>query len=154
LREHDQAGPRGTNVEHEHHVIKMNVVRYQPSGRVQRVAAKVHPMIYESGHPADPLVIPLKEETTMLKTISAALLAVSVIAAPALAANSGKTTQAPVIKAEQTKQAKSSVLNANAKMGRHHAKHVRHHRMHKHMGAFKSHKFSTIKQAPTAAKRG
>jgi len=90
----------------------------------------------------------------MLKTISAALLAVSVIAAPALAANSGKTTQAPVIKAEQTKQAKPSVLNANAKMGRHHAKHARHHRMHKHTGAFKSHKFSTLKHAPTATKRG
>ena len=34
----------------------------------------------------------------MLKTISAALLAVSVLAAPALAASAGKTTQAPVIK--------------------------------------------------------
>ena len=47
----------------------------------------------------------------MLKTISAALLAVSVIAAPALAASTGKTaaapaaksTTAPVIKADQGK---------------------------------------------------
>ena len=92
----------------------------------------------------------------MLKTISAALLAVSVIAAPALAANSGKTktTQAPVIKAEQVKQAKPSVLNANAKMGRHHVKRARHHGMHKHMGALKTHKFSTIKHAASTTKRG
>jgi hypothetical protein len=89
----------------------------------------------------------------MLKTISAALLAVSVLAVPALAAGSGKTTQAPVIKAEQVKP---NALNANAKMGRHHVKHARHHRAHKHMGAVKTHKFSkvTIKHAAPAAKRG
>ena len=89
----------------------------------------------------------------MLKTISAALLAVSMIAAPALAANSGKSVKAPVIKAEQTKQVKPNVLNANAKMGSH-VKHNRHHRMHKHVGALKSHKLSTIKHAPSATKRG
>jgi hypothetical protein len=37
----------------------------------------------------------------MLKTISAALLAVSVLAAPALAAGPAKTTQAPTAKSEQ-----------------------------------------------------
>jgi hypothetical protein len=94
----------------------------------------------------------------MLKTISAALLAVSFIAAPALAANSGKTatapvtktTTAPVIKAEP---AKSKVLNANARMGRHHVKHVRHHR--KHIGMLKTHaspKLAVKHIAP--AKRG
>jgi len=31
------------------------------------------------------------------------------------------------------------VLNANAKMGRHHHKHYRHHRHHKKMGAVKAH---------------
>lgn len=80
----------------------------------------------------------------MLKTISAALLAVSMIAAPALAATAtksatapvAKTATAPVIKAEQTKSKK--VLNANARMG-HHVKHVRHHRHHKHMGMQKTH---------------
>jgi hypothetical protein len=99
---------------------------------------------------------PLKQETTMLKTISAALLAVSVLAAPALAASSDKTTQAPVIKAEQVKQVKPSALNANARMGRHHVRHARHHRAHKHMGALKTHKFSkvTIKHAAPAIKRG
>ena len=83
----------------------------------------------------------------MLKTISAALLAISVIAAPALAAETGKaTTPAPVTKtAPATKTAPvikserlpSKVLNANAKMGRHHHKHYRHHRHHKHMGMLK-----------------
>jgi hypothetical protein len=92
----------------------------------------------------------------MLKTISAALLAVSVLAAPALAAGSGKTAHAPVIKTEQVKQVKPSVLNANAKMGRHHVTHVRHHRFHKHMGALKTHQFSkvTIKHVGSATKRG
>ena len=72
----------------------------------------------------------------MFKTISAALLAVSVLAAPALAASRGKTTHAPVIKAEQSK---SKFFNANARMGRHHHKHLRHHRHHKHMGMLKAH---------------
>jgi hypothetical protein len=105
----------------------------------------------------------------MLKTISAALLAVSVLAAPAMAAGIDKTTpapvtktasapvaktaQAPVIKAVQVKQ---SVLNANARMGRHHHRFHRHHRFHKHMGAYKAHQFSkvTVKHITTANKRG
>ena len=89
----------------------------------------------------------------MLKTISAALLAVSVLAAPAMAAGPAKTAQAPAIKAEQVKP---NVLNANAKMGRHHVRHVRHHRFHKHMGALKTHQFSkvTIKHVGSATKRG
>jgi hypothetical protein len=66
----------------------------------------------------------------MFKTISAALLAVSVLAAPAMAAGYGRTAHAPAIKGVQIKP---SVLNANAKMGRHHHKHFRHHyRFHKH----------------------
>ena len=79
----------------------------------------------------------------MLKIISAALLAVSFVAAPALAATNGKTTSAPVIKAEPMK---AKVLNANARMGRHH---------HKHMGVLKTHaapKFVVKHIAP--AKRG
>jgi hypothetical protein len=91
----------------------------------------------------------------MLKTISAALLAISVLAAPALAAGSGKTAQAPAIKAEQVKQAKSSVLNANAKMN-HHRKHFHHHRSHERMGAFKTHQFSKVthKHVAPATRRG
>jgi hypothetical protein len=86
----------------------------------------------------------------MFKTISAALLAVSVLAAPAMAATSGNTTKAPVIKAEQMKP---SVLNANAKMGRHHFK-SRHHRSHKRMGALKTHQKIAIKRVTHPAKRG
>ncbi|MEO8320136.1 MAG: hypothetical protein ABI561_17640 [Bradyrhizobium sp.] len=99
----------------------------------------------------------------MLKTISAALVAVSVLAAPALAGAPGKTTaikapvtravQAPVIKADL---AKSKFLNANAHMGRHHHQHVRHHRHHKHMGVLKTHaapKFA-VKHVTPAPKRG
>src|SRR5258708_2506910 len=114
-------------------------------------------MIDEPGHPTGHLAIPLKEETTMLKTISAALLAVSVIAAPALAANSGKTTEAPkTTQAPKAAQVKPNVANANAKMGRHHVKHVRHHRSHKKMSALKTHQASkvTIKHAASATKRG
>jgi hypothetical protein len=92
----------------------------------------------------------------MLKTISAALLAVSVLAAPALAAGPAKTTQAPVVKAEQVKPVKPNVLNANAGMGRHHVRHVRHHGFHKHIAALKTHKVSkvTIKHIGPATKRG
>jgi hypothetical protein len=88
----------------------------------------------------------------MLKTISAALLAVSVLAAPVLAATPGTTTRAPVIK---TEQAKSSMLNANAKMGRHNVSYHRHHRSDKHVGALKMHKFSKVaKHVTHTAKRG
>ena len=88
----------------------------------------------------------------MLKTISAALLAVSVLAAPALAANPSKTTTAPVTKTTtapviksttapviKAEPAKSKVLNANAHMGRHHVKHARHYRHHKQIGMLKTH---------------
>jgi Ni/Co efflux regulator RcnB len=72
----------------------------------------------------------------MIKTISAALLAVSVLAAPALAA-AGKSDE--VRTTNKATPVKASVLNANAKMGRHHTKHVRHysHRHHKKMAVTK-----------------
>ena len=98
----------------------------------------------------------------MLKTISAALLAVSVLAAPAMAASSDKTAQAPATKSVQVKpsalnakQAKPNALNANAKMGRHH-RHHSHHRAHKKMTALKTHQVSkaTIKHVTPATKRG
>lgn len=125
--------------------MDMNEVRRPASGGVQRVVARVACMISEVGHPAGEPRDPQEEETTMFKTISAALLAVSVLAAPALAASPAKstqapvtktTTQAPVIKAEQTK---SKFFNANARMGRHHHKHLRHHRQPKHIGMLKTH---------------
>lgn len=108
----------------------------------------------------------------MLKTISAALLAVTVLAAPAMAAGVAKNT--PVTKTETSKtatdkiasakiakpapaikavRAKPSVMNANARMGRHHH---RHHHFHKHMGAYKAHQSSklSLKHTHSAVKRG
>ena len=104
----------------------------------------------------------------MFKTISAALLAVSVLAAPALAATVDKTVPAPVTKTSQAPatrttaapvikavQSKSKLLNANAKMGGHHGHHA-HHRHHKHMGALKTHASPKVatKHITSAAKRG
>jgi len=62
----------------------------------------------------------------MLKTISAALLAVSVLAAPAFA-NSGRTAAKPDVKSVQLKP---GVRNANARMDGHHHRHFRLHRHH------------------------
>lgn len=86
----------------------------------------------------------------MLKTISAALVAVSVLAAPAFAATSGQT--APVVKAAATR---TGVLNAKASMGRHRVSHHRHHRHHNKMGALSKRHISkvAIKHA-AAVKRG
>jgi hypothetical protein len=121
-------------------------------------------MIDGTGHPADTL-IPMQEETTMFKTISAALIAASVLAAPAFAATT-KSTEAPATKADQVKAApvktgaKASTLNANAKMSKHHVKHVRHHKIsavkpHKKIGAIKSHAKVSLKHTShTATKRG
>jgi hypothetical protein len=91
----------------------------------------------------------------MLKTISAALLAVSVFAAPAFAAT-GRT--APAIKAAPAKASvKAGVLNANARMDGHHHQHYRHnhHRHHKHIGATHSRAKVGFRHAsPTTPKRG
>ncbi len=100
----------------------------------------------------------------MLKIFSAALLATSVIAAPALAATTGKTTAtpAPVIKAEQTKSktmnapdnaktGATKALNANAKLVHQHVR--RHHRHHK-MVSLKGHSTVGVKQtAPANTKK-
>jgi len=57
--------------------MQMNEVRRRASPRVQRATHKVARTIDEPGHPTGHLAIPLKEDATMFKTISAALLAVS-----------------------------------------------------------------------------
>jgi hypothetical protein len=103
-------------------------------------------MINEPDHPAGCLQIALGEESIMLKTISAALLAVSMIAAPALAAGTGKTARVPTAK----------TLNARAQMGHHHHKHYYHHhvRHHHHMGAVKSHSKVSFRHAAPTAKHG
>ena len=87
----------------------------------------------------------------MFKTISAALVAVSVLAAPALAGTPGKTVHATAVKVEQ---GNAKVLNANARMGRHH-RHYRHHRHHKHFGFHKMHvkPHAAFKHMTPAARR-
>jgi hypothetical protein len=95
----------------------------------------------------------------MLKTVSAALLAVSVLAAPTLAATGQKTPPAPVAKSASVSkpaQVKKSAFNANAKMGRHHVRHSTHHRFHKKMATHKMHKSSKVatKHVTHPAKRG
>jgi hypothetical protein len=94
----------------------------------------------------------------MLKTISAAMLAVSVLAAPVFAAGTDKTAQAPVTKSAPvtpSAQVKKNPLNANARMGRHHVSHHRHHHFHKKMAA-KVHKSLKVSAKPAThpAKRG
>ena len=105
----------------------------------------------------------------MLKTISAALIATSLIAAPALAANSGTTagtatqtqsqptadTTSPAPKAKAT-STKSKKLHTSAKTIRHHNKKISMHKSHK-LSMHRSHakvasKVST-KPVVTATKR-
>jgi hypothetical protein len=137
--------------------MEMNEYRPRVSGWVQRRRPKVIVLIGEPRPSDRRSQRSLEEETTMLKTISAALLAVSVMAAPAFAGTYGKTTDAPVIKSEL---AKSKVLNANARMGRHHHRHhhryIRHHRHHKHIGVIKTHVTPkvAVKHVILPAKRG
>lgn len=95
----------------------------------------------------------------MLKKISAALIVASMLAAPAMAAGIAKTTPAPITKpvtsVDSKVQAKPSVLNANAKMVRHHHRHVRpHHRFHKKMSAHKVLKHTAVKTTVVHSKRG
>jgi hypothetical protein len=165
-------------LQHNQIVIQMNGVLHFTSGCVQCRLRNVVSMIDEPGYSAGDLEIPFEQETTMLKTISAALLAASVFAAPVLAAESTKANaNAPVIKTTQAKtavkttdakamqgksvqssttEAKPAALNANAKMVKHHRKHLSyHHRHHGKMGALKTHStahakttFKTFKTAP------
>jgi len=94
----------------------------------------------------------------MLKKISVALIAASMLAAPAMAASTTKTQTTPINKpaAPAAQQVKPGVLNANAKMGRHHHRHFRHHVAHKKMNAHGLNKVSkvTTKHAAPAIKRG
>ncbi len=102
----------------------------------------------------------------MLKTISAAVLAVSMVAAPALAADSGKSTQTPATTktvqapakntqapAGQTAQVpgaasvKGSPMNANAKM------HHKHHRRYHHTSAVKGHSKVSLKHGVATTRR-
>src|SRR5262249_30442846 len=109
-----QAWSAGTGREHDKDVMQMNGSWQSASEWVQCAPPNVSTMIEGSAR-GRRLKIPSRGDTTMLKTISAAFLAASVIAAPAIAAEAGKSTtqapksatQAPVIKADQT-QTKAS----------------------------------------------
>jgi Ni/Co efflux regulator RcnB len=70
----------------------------------------------------------------MLKTIFAALLAASVIAAPAMA-TSAKTGPAPTAKTTMKTTQASGTKSTRVS---------RHHRIHKHIGAYKVHQFSKV----------
>ena len=100
-------------VQHNQIVIQMNEVRHLTSGCIQCRLPNVVSMIDEPGASVGELEIPFEQETTMLKTISAALLAASVLAAPVLAAESTKTTaNAPVVKTTQTKTTDAKLTGA------------------------------------------
>jgi len=122
----------------------------------------------------------------MLKTISAVLLATSLIAAPAFAAGTKSTATSPAqttqskadatigakpdLKTGAATTTKSKALNANAKMRKHHKKHISHLRYHKQhkVAALKTRGHAKIqakapvkssakvsfKQAQPSAKRG
>ncbi|MBX9711418.1 MAG: hypothetical protein K2X60_10325 [Xanthobacteraceae bacterium] len=91
----------------------------------------------------------------MFKTISAAVLAVSMLAVPAMAGTVIKTEKAPVTKSVTLKP---SVANANAKTFKKKSHHRRmsHHRAHKHTGAIVTGKkvaaIKTVK--PSLPKKG
>ena len=101
----------------------------------------------------------------MLKKISAALIAVSMLAAPAMAASTASTETAPITKSV-TPAAKPQVKKArtaSAKIGRHHHRHYSQlHRSHKKVSAFKINKTgkvskvskATVKQPGPTTKHG
>jgi len=102
---------------------------------------------------------PLKEETTMLKTISAALLAVCVVAAPVMAAGSSNHASAcrkrGAGEAEGGRAGEAERAECQCENGPPSCQACRHHRAHKKVSAVKTHQSSKamIKQAP-ATKRG
>ena len=116
----------------------MNEVRERASDLVQRAAIRFKAMIDGPGQPTGHLAIS-GGDTTMLKTISAALLAASVlVAAPAMAHSPGRTAHGPSVGIVHV----NPVFNANARMGRHHYRyHHRHHHKHfRHHHRFHGHR--------------
>ena len=98
----------------------------------------------------------------MLKKISAALIAVSMLAAPAMAASTASTETAPITKSVTpvAKPHVKKVRTASAKIGRHHHRHYSQlHRSHKKVSASKINKTSkvskvTIKRPGPTTKHG
>ncbi len=99
----------------------------------------------------------------MLKTISAALIATSLIAAPALAANSGTTTGTanattqsqptvgttnPAPKAAKVISTKGKKLHTSSKVSHHHTKKISLHKVHSKTSAKVASKISTKPVVP------
>jgi hypothetical protein len=139
----------------------MNEVRRSVSERVQRGTLRLTAMIDEPGKSG--ISVLEHKETTMLKTISAALIATSLIAAPALAANSGITTgtantttqsqpsaetNSPTLKAAKVTSTKSKKLHTSAKASHHHKK-ISLHKTHSKTPAKVASKASTKPVMPT-----
>src|SRR5215475_1986128 len=121
--------------------MEMNEVWRGTSAGIQCGDTRLLGMI-EQPRLSGQLKIPIEQEMTMLKTISAALLATSLIAAPAFAAGTkntatptAPTTQSTAdvktgattdtksgVKASATTNSKSKALNSNARMGKRHKK--------------------------------
>jgi hypothetical protein len=121
--------------EDDEDVIEMNAVHRRASAWVQRVAASFKAVIDESGHPTGHSRY--QEGHDMLKTISAALLAASVlVAAPAMAHGPGRTAHAPQTGVVHVNP---GVLDANAWMGRHHHRPQYHHHHFRHHHRFHPH---------------
>ncbi|MDR3468711.1 MAG: hypothetical protein P4M07_22505 [Xanthobacteraceae bacterium] len=78
----------------------------------------------------------------MLKSISAALLAASILAAPALAAGTDKTAAPAPAAQTSTTAGKTADVGAgktlNARASMHKGRHHRHHRHHKHVAGVKT----------------
>ena len=132
--------------------MEMNAVWLGASGGIQCAGNRLLGMIEQPGLSGQ-LKIFIEQEMTMLKTISAALLATSLIAVPAFAAGAKNTTTptaqtqstadvkagdktgtTTTAKAGATTSTKSKAMNSNARMGKHHKKHIshlRHHKQHK-----------------------
>jgi hypothetical protein len=140
--------------EHGRIVIEMNKAHRDVSGRVQWGTPTLALMIDQSGKAGT--CDPEHKETTMLKTISAALIATSLIAAPALAANSGATTgtatqaqsqptadaATPASKAKVT-STKSKKLHTSGKMSHRQTKKISLHKSHAKSHARLASKVST-----------
>jgi hypothetical protein len=112
----------------------MNERRRFASGEVQHAGISVVCVISEVRPSGRRCADPLDEDTTMLKTISAALLAVFVFAAPALAGDFGRNSQSL---ADRDGHVNSRVFDAHGWAGRDHHRHYRHH--HRHDRHFRFH---------------
>jgi hypothetical protein len=103
--------------QHDREFMQMNVTPIRTSGWVQYVGLMVSDMTNGKGISR---TVDLEQEDTMLKQISAALLAASLLTAPALAAESKSTSTTPAttaatVKASDNTAAKTSNKSVSAK---------------------------------------